>query len=327
MARPWGIWTQNKLDVLRLYLDAFTTASTKAGETIYLDLFAGEAENVDRLTGEAIEGSARIALSVESPPFTSLRFFETLSKARSLEAALRRDFPGRDFEVLAGDCNELVPLELEKLKSLNWAPTFAFIDHNAMEAQWRTLEALAAFKRKDKWKVELFCLFSPQQFQRLLRVDGEEVRQQDRAAISDVFGTTDWEHIYRARLDGKEPSAARADYLNLMRWRMETVLGYKRTHSLEVHAEAGQSIYYLIFATDHPAGDEIMSSLFARAAKEFPRTLEEARNRRRAMAQVQQAQGSILDAEELIALDAPIQPGERFYEHEPPTRPWFISED
>lgn len=152
MARPWGIWTQNKLDVLGLYLDAFTTASTRAGETIYLDLFAGEPDNEDRLTGEVIDGSARIALLVDNPPFTHLRFFETESKARSLEAGLRRDFPGRDFKVLAGDCNDLIAGELKKLKHLNWAPTFAFIDPHATEAEWRTLEALAAFKRPDKFR-------------------------------------------------------------------------------------------------------------------------------------------------------------------------------
>ncbi len=321
--RAWGIWTKGKLDVLRQYLDAFTTTTkNKATETIYLDTFAGEAENKDRLTDEPLDGSARIALSVSDPPFTRLRFFETDRNAATLEAVLRRDFPLRDLEVRGGDSNELVPIELGRLKHLNWAPTFAFIDPNGMEAEWRTLVALAEFKKGRKWKAELFYLFSPPMFQRLLRVDGSEVRPQDRDVISAVFGTADWEHIYQARLNDEiEPAQARDEYLNLMRWRMESVLGYEWTHPLEVRNEVGRVIYYMIFATDHPVGHEIMSKVYAAAAAEFPAMREAARRLRRA---IQDEPASLFDAEQLLALDAPIQPGEQFYEHESPSTPWFI---
>lgn len=43
--RGWGYWTEAKLDILSNYLPAFTTASKKAGKTVYLDLFAGSAAN------------------------------------------------------------------------------------------------------------------------------------------------------------------------------------------------------------------------------------------------------------------------------------------
>ena len=53
MARTWGYWTRGKLDILRAYLDAFTTA-TKFGVTdrIYLDLFAGGLDNRERADGQ-----------------------------------------------------------------------------------------------------------------------------------------------------------------------------------------------------------------------------------------------------------------------------------
>ncbi len=71
--RFWGYWTRGKLDILQRYLDAFTTATkNKAPKTIYIDAFAGDPENRDRLTGEPIEGSATLALSVTDPPFTHL---------------------------------------------------------------------------------------------------------------------------------------------------------------------------------------------------------------------------------------------------------------
>jgi three-Cys-motif partner protein len=57
------------------YLHAFTTASQRAGRTLYLDLFAGEDRNLSRETGEEISGSPRRALDT-TPPFSKVVLFE-----------------------------------------------------------------------------------------------------------------------------------------------------------------------------------------------------------------------------------------------------------
>ena len=233
-ARVWGFWTRGKLDILRRYLNAFTTATKKSSERIYIDAFAGESENRDRLTGELIDSSARIALSIDNPPFTRLRFFETEKNAPQLEMLFRRDFPNRDTKVLGGNCNALIPLELDELSHFNWAPTFAFVDPNGMEAEWRTLEALARFKQGRRWKVEIFLLFSPQMFVRVLPVDGSEVSDDNAVKIDRMYGTEEWRFIYQARrreeINGSE---ALQEYLNLMRWRLEKNLRYQWTHRLK----------------------------------------------------------------------------------------------
>lgn len=322
--RAWGYWTRGKLDILERYLDAFTTASKSAEERIYVDAFAGEPENHDRLTNEPIDGSARIALRTANPPFTRLRFFETRANAAKLNAALRADFPDRDFRVEGGDCNALIPQVLEDLSELSWAPTFAFVDPNGMEAAWSTLEAIADFRRERKTKVELWLLFAAPMFQRVLRVDESQTREVDTEAIDRMFGCREWRQIYRAKLDRTIESAeARDAYLNLMRWRIEKVLGYRWTHSLDVRNEAGIPIYHMIFATDHEAGTKIMSSLYARAAAEFPAMCAEAR-RLRQVKELEDAGLFSLFGDDDPTLRAPVERGERFYEHEPPTRPWFI---
>ncbi len=326
--RAWGYWTKGKLDILRRYLDAFTTATKlKASETIYIDAFAGIPANRDRLTNEPLEGSAAIALSVDDPPFTKLRFFETKTNAPRLEAYLRRDYPGRDFQVFGGDCNELIPMELNRLQMFNWAPTFAFIDPNGMEAKWITLKALAQFKRGRKYKAELFLLFAPPMFSRVLPVDGREVRPSDAASIDQMYGTTDWRHIYLARLRNIiEPHRAREEYLNLMRWRLETDLRYRWTHAIEVRNERGQIIYYMIFATDNDAGDRIMRSVYAQAAEEFPKMREDARRIRIRLDNEFMGLTSLFGDDD-HSLWSPAQPGERFYDHSPPSKPWFLEPD
>src|SRR5271170_127878 len=67
VARSWGFWTRYKLELLQRYLDAFTTTTKNlSSKAVYLDLFGGEPENVDRDTLNPIDGSARIALNTEN---------------------------------------------------------------------------------------------------------------------------------------------------------------------------------------------------------------------------------------------------------------------
>jgi len=282
MAREWGFWTRGKLQMLRDYLDAFTTASKdKSSEILLFDLFAGGPDNTERITGEPIKGSPWVALSIDDAPFTRLRFFE-IEGAAELEVRLRADFQERDFRVIDQDCNEAIDDVLAELKAYNWAPSFAFLDPNGPHYTWATIEALASFKAGRKYKVELWMLFPEPMFVRLLPVRGDQARPEDVDKITAMFGTNQWETIYKARLNGEiEPREARAEYVNLMRWRLEKELGYKWTHSFEVRNERGHPIYQLIFATDHPAGNEIMTHLYSRALAEFPAMRQQARDLRR----------------------------------------------
>lgn len=320
--RAWGYWTKGKLDLLQRYLDAFTTTTKyKANERIYIDAFAGEPENQDRLTGAPLDGSARIALLTKDPPFTKLLFFETPVKAKRLEEILRGDFPNRDFKVVGGDCNKKMPGVLAELKEYDWAPTFAFLDPNGTETEWETLELLANHKAHRPYKVELFLLFPVPMFIRLLPIDGRTVREQDRVAIDKMFGTSEWNRIYEARLRGHiEPGRARDEYLNLMRWRIENKLGYRRAHFIEVRNENGSIIYYLIFATDNKAGDDIMTHLFTKAAEEFPRMRQEALDYRSRIENERIGQTYLFSEHELHVghID---QPNQLFYEYEPPHKP------
>lgn len=276
MVRAWGFWTRGKLDILRSYLNAFTTASKSARERLYFDLFAGGAENVDRITQEPFPGSPWIALDTDDPPFTKLRFFE-LDRPEELESRLRADFPGRDLRVLQGDCNETIHMALAELEPLARAPAFAFIDPDGPDVRWSTLEALAAFKANRRFKVELWMLFPEPMFVRLLRTDGGAVEPEHAGRITAMFGSKQWRAIYRARLGGRlAPPEARIEYVNLMRWRLQTVLGYRWTHALEVHNEQGHPMYHLVFATDHPAGDRIMRHLYGKALEEFPKMRQQA---------------------------------------------------
>ncbi|MEA3276824.1 MAG: three-Cys-motif partner protein TcmP [Pseudomonadota bacterium] len=279
--REWGFWTVGKLDMLGQYPSAFTTAAKyKArGVTTYLDLFAGQGDNVSKETGEKVENSPEIALAAD-PPFSHLRFFER-DNAESLRQLLDGRFAGRDCGIVEGDSNKTLGSELNKGDLERWAPTFAFIDPNGPDCWWATLERLAAFKKGSKYKTEQWMLFSVDMFIRFLRTDGGEVRPVDAERITRMYGSDEWRAIYTARRgDELEAPEARAEYVNLMRWRLEHILGYGWTHSFDIRTHK-RSIYSMIFATDNPAGNTIMGDIYTRAADRFPEMQREARDRMR----------------------------------------------
>lgn len=322
--RTWGYWTEAKLDILAEYLPRFTTAAkNKANSTtVYLDLFSGAPDNLARGTSRRIDGSARRALDC-SPPFTRVCLFELPGPARRLEQELRTSHPGRDLRIYAGDCNVMIDQALTDLvkDELAWAPTFAFIDPYAAEIQWRTLEKLAKHKQRSRFKVELWLLFAHAQLPRGLGVNGQEENYESFAKkTSQLFGCNDWKDIHDARCQELlRPYEFRDELANLMRWRLERVLGYRITHALELKNTRGTPLYSMIFATDNEAGNSIMSRIYENASLKHPQMAAEA-------AALAQANKEAAEGTEGLFPPVPRRPATPAkYRHEPTREPFRLS--
>ncbi len=138
--RPWGFWTESKLDMLSAYLPAFTTASKKAPSTVYLDLFAGQATNVSRDTGIPIEGSLLRAVQT-TPPFTILHGFELRHKrARS----------GVNDSLDPGDLERAEQQVTDLFGSTEWRAILDGRQSGALDAE-RTRDELTNLMR---WRLE-----------------------------------------------------------------------------------------------------------------------------------------------------------------------------
>ena len=261
-----GYWTRVKLEVLRKYLEAFNRASTRAGDTVYLDLFAGEVTHNHEDTDGPFPGSSAIAMAT-LPPFTRLVFWELERKAEKLRTDLAAMFPGDSrYEVVGGDCNRLLQTGLGHVENLQWAPTFAFLDPKGLDAAWSTLEQLARWRvERKKRKVELWILMPEPALARVLGLQGVQGRS-SATLLTNLFGSDEWIAIHQRRRRGiYSPDQARAEFVNLYRWRLENVLGYRRTHPLQLGNVNNQPIYTMVFATDDATGDKIMSDVYDRA--------------------------------------------------------------
>lgn len=319
--RTWGYWTEHKLAMLADYLPAFTTASKAAGKTIYLDLFAGDTTNISRTTGQVIDGSPRVALNA-SPPFDKVVLFEMPAQAARLRNEVARQFPGRDVDVVPGDCNAAIGATLSDLRPVAWAPSFALVDQYAADVHWTTLQALSTFRHSKRgFKTELWLLFTPSMIRRGMASGTEEAVEDFTSRVDALFGSTHWRPIHQARLAGVLTAEQHRDELvNLMRWRLEHDLGYAATHAFEMFNISGVPLYTMIFATSNPTGEKVMAHVYDKAARVRPQMQAEAAAKRKAAKEAQSGVLSLFDIERPPRVnDGPL------YQHIRPSPPWMPS--
>jgi three-Cys-motif partner protein len=259
-------------------LSAFISASQTSRERIYLDLMAGQPENVDRDTGERFDGSPLIAMKAD-PPFTRLRFCELEPLASELDVALRAQFPGDSrYRVVSGDCNVTIDPTLAELGPWRWAPTFAFIDQQAAEVHWETIRKVASFRQNPRnLKTEIWMLMSPTMIARGVKGTNAEAFIEK---VTRMYGDEDWKRIQAARWRPDIiADVYRAEMVNLMRVKLEYELGYKYSHRIPMQMHNKVTIFDMVFATDHWAGDKIMRHLYNRAAQKEPEMMRQPRAR------------------------------------------------
>ncbi|WP_323670972.1 three-Cys-motif partner protein TcmP [Candidatus Poriferisodalis multihospitum] len=310
--RSWGFWTEVKLDALARYLPQFTTASRSARSTLYLDLFAGSVNNVRRDDEDRhFFGSTVRALETE-PGFSTLRFFELDPNAAHLKKQLRERYPNDDrFRVIQGDCNKTIAGCLAGLRDdgLDWAPTFCFVDPDGLDVNWSTLQALAQFKNsRARTKAEMLILLPHTSIPRLAGWDNAMgVDDTLSVKITSLLGSDSWRAIDdRRQSNDLAASEARHLYLSLFRFKLERELGYRKTLTIEMGNERGNPVYVLVFATDHSAGDRIMSSVFRQAREQSAEYRAELRERRQRERDERAGLQSLFGADELAEEAAPV---------------------
>ncbi|MCA1652970.1 MAG: three-Cys-motif partner protein TcmP [Sphingomicrobium sp.] len=219
-----GAWTELKLRAVADYL-VFYTRALQCRPSVqtpfqkwYIDAFAGTGERTEERTagglleGEPdrrerfqLEGSARRALKVE-PSFQHYVFIEASERRfRALEK-LSGEYADKDVRCMCGDANA----ELRKLfASAPWPRGGAraglqravvFLDPYGMNVRWETLKLLADSKRADVW-----YLFPLHAALRQLAHEHGAVDETKRAALTEVFGTADWEEeFYREAQEARD---------------------------------------------------------------------------------------------------------------------------
>ena len=188
-----GNWTEQKLSVLRKYLNAYTTALSKLNfRTVYIDAFAGAGarEEADTDGVQFVEGSAKIALDVRKPSFDRLVFieedFDYANNLRKLVAETKAENRAR---IEQADANVRLPIEVERLVHPDRA--VVFIDPFGTQAHWKTIASLMQYPGIDAW-----ILFPVGTICRLMPIHRQPTSAKTREKLDAIFGTPEWQELY-----------------------------------------------------------------------------------------------------------------------------------
>jgi three-Cys-motif partner protein len=262
-----GPWTLDKLEIVSRYQGDFAKACARKAPGFYFgDGFAGPGVNRARDTGELAAGSPLLALET-NPPFTSCLFMDSgLQVVRTLKE--RTVSYGQRAIVRRGNCNtDLVPAMEEHFHRR--APLLVLLDPEGYELSFSTVKAVSRFRNGKTKAEQLILLPTHTGFLRTLPTAGvPEKHNEDH--MTRMYGTDRWEEIYHDRLrDNITTDTATSRYVNLYADQLRT-LGYKTVLDREIREGGfkGALKYFLLFATDHEAGERIMDHIFNTVAKE-----------------------------------------------------------
>jgi three-Cys-motif partner protein len=211
-----GDWTERKLDAIEQYLRAYAKAlSRQKFRRVYIDAFAGTGYREQRASPVAsqpsifedelkeltaaepqrfLDGSAKIALRVE-PPFHHFVFIEhDEDKVRELEK-LKAEFPAHAsaIDVRPGDANSTIR-DICRTWDKKGTRGVLFLDPFGMQAEWSTIESIAATGCIDTW------ILFPFAANRLMTKSATDIPAGWRDRLNKLFGTKEWEaRFYKQR--------------------------------------------------------------------------------------------------------------------------------
>lgn len=212
-----GGWSDQKLAVIRQYLQFYNTALSKSPfRRVYIDAFAGsgrtkpkdkEKDSSHRVddnyllffdesssTSEEFtkfrHGSPLLALET-IPEFHEFIFIERDPKALvQLKNQIEKSgqLKGRSVQFFQEDANEALP----RIAKENWIPRRAvvFLDPFALHIRWSTLQAIAKTQAMDMW-----LLFPAMAVNRMLPRDGE-IPANWAYRLTETFGDDSWRQTF-----------------------------------------------------------------------------------------------------------------------------------
>lgn len=273
-----GLWTSNKLDILRRYLGFYVTAlKSTPFKLVYIDAFAGSGKCTIKLKGteQTIDGSACIALNT-SPPFRELFFIEKKPKhVKQLKALLAAHPQGHTAKIIEGAAEHHLDAVL---KSQNWRETrgVLFLDPYGLQCDWEMVKAIARTQALDVFFLVSLSGIYRQATNNLRDADSDKLE-----ALSRFLGTSDWQrelYTQHGDLFGPDDSIRHADVAGLttyVRKRLAEIFAKVTEpvvfYQVDKSGKSGAPLYALFFAVSNPARSAI--DLASKVSREIMATL------------------------------------------------------
>lgn len=195
--------TIEKLDIVKEYLNAYTTAlkykprKDNPFKLMYIDAFAGTGEYKSRQEDPSgaqvvIDGSSRRAINIKNKPFDRLIFVEKDPDRYGNLLRLKSENRYRNIQVENLDANSFLRNMREDWRK--WRGVL-FLDPFATDVEWSTIVKVAEFNALDTW-----LLFPISAITRILPTSKkpDDVSRKWADKLTRIFGDDSWRDLYRA---------------------------------------------------------------------------------------------------------------------------------
>ncbi len=265
MTRFGGRWTREKLEILRRYLNEYTTVMKyQRFRLTYVDAFAGSgtwqpnsgyAHEDYGDYQEFLKGSASLALEVRDRHFDRLVFIEQDHNRSAALSVLLDQHLNREIEIVPDDANEVLPKICNSMGIFDRA--VVFLDPYATQVAWDTIGAIAETQKIDCW-----ILFPLMAISRMMPL-GEMPTPALSRQLDRIFGGREhWQDVYYKNPQlsylPEDPTHERASgstqIAQRYRIRLEGVFSKVAPTSRTLRNSKRAPIFELFFAASNPIG-------------------------------------------------------------------------
>ena len=265
-----GPWSEDKLRLLSKYLDAYTNImqgqSWCRNGYHYIDAFAGTGRPRARDEERYIDGSPRVALTIQHP-FKSYTFIEKTPWRVQRLRELQDEFQDRDIRIREGDCNHIIISEITpRIRYERFNRGLIFLDPFGMDIEWSTIERIAETRA-----LEIFMNLPVMALNRTaLPNDPSALTETQIERMNRFWGSSEWrDDIYQevptlfGPVEVKIRRTTGQRIGRLFKRRLQEVFGHV-TDPLVMTNSRNAPLYCLILAGHNQTGVRIVEQIFQR---------------------------------------------------------------
>jgi len=265
-----GPWSEDKLELLRKYLNAYTrimqNQSWCRNGYHYVDAFAGTGRPRARDEARYIDGSPRVALTIQYP-FHSYTFIEKEPWRVQRLQELQNEFPDQNIRIRQDDCNQVITREITpRIRREYFNRGLIFLDPFSMNTEWSTIEEIAVTRA-----LEIYLNFPVMALNRTaLLNDPDELTEMQAQRMNRFWGSTEWRgDIYEevpthfGTVERKIHRTTGQQLGQLIKRRLAEAFPFVK-HPLVITNSRNAPLYCLIFAGHSETGARIVQETFRR---------------------------------------------------------------
>lgn len=268
-----GRWSEKKLELLRQYLEAYTTimqAKTKewCKGFYYIDAFAGTGKPKAKGEERFVEGSPICALKIKNP-FNEYWFIERSNWRIARLESLKRQFPNKIIHIEKGDCNKILREKIFPIFSYkSYKRAFLFLDPFGMQIDWEVIQEAAKQKT-----IEILLNLPVMAINRSLPKDPSQLTKGRIDYLNRFWGGSGWKgiiYVESRNLFGpitiRKKYDARALSEIYKKNKLNTVFP-QVSFPLEMRNSKNSPLYCLFYAGHYETAKKIVEDVFKRSQK------------------------------------------------------------